>query len=293
MLEQKSSPDSRPESKFPSTWRHGLFRKVLLASSRLVGMGGLLLGASATVWAGEWSLVKGAQFDLCRALERGVVEHKIRQRYICETPLPTDDPDFSRPAWEDVDPIEHFELIKEIYFWARGRFEFRDSVNVSDLSGKPEKPVDQMDAAFSPLEAELRAVVQTENFHLQRSQFDIDHDGELEYVYRMTVVGRSRPTMEEFKITGREWDSIQTNNFGCETKDLAASHHYIFLRFEDHPESFFTTRSNAPFIQDPFFYRGRAYVTVTSDFYIHEPTHLRGPGTYVTGPVVCNFEFAE
>jgi hypothetical protein len=132
----------------------------------------------------------GSRLELCRAYERGIREWKAPYR-ACGIAIPSGDRNFRAPKWEILDPAQHMDLVRDIYYWAnlnhaevgRDNYYDRQARSVDILP-------DLLEQIWNPARSEIEQLISEGRVKLQRSRLDIDFDGKSEFVYRMSPILR-------------------------------------------------------------------------------------------------------
>jgi hypothetical protein len=227
MLHEKSFPTGasreRERCSGPQQ-RH--FQRSLLATSRFVGMCGLLLGCSATVWAGEWSLIKGAEQDVCQAYFKYLQAFEAPPFRYCTRPSFETFPELTRPEWEELVPLDHMGVHKETFFksWKSSHLtEWINSGGYEAALGNlyPETPsveAFEEEGLRAPSEYDVWQLAKRDVFELfwqekmeewfvgriknndeilKRAHFDFDNDGDVDTIYRRGIPNACRATYPE------------------------------------------------------------------------------------------------
>ncbi|MDH3230651.1 MAG: hypothetical protein OEN55_12745 [Alphaproteobacteria bacterium] len=132
-------------------------------------------------------IVRGTQLEICREYSRSLREHNATYNY-CGVALPSGNSDFQLPNWEDIDPAAHMDLVREIFYWTNAKFNYLwDNASFLKRQMNVREIVPEMfDAMWNPARADVERLVVGGSVTLQRSQLDLNFDGDSEPVYRMT-----------------------------------------------------------------------------------------------------------
>ena len=186
------------------------------------------------------SLLKGKHYQICQDIEAGLEKlGGLPERY-CGVPLERFGSEFSEIGWEQLDPSENMDIVKEVVALRRLSSEggrLRESARL----GPSNKDRALIDEAWSVMQEITESAIRANYFSLQRSKFDISNSGSQEIVYRF---------------------ERKSDNYTCTSladEDSAGLWSYHVLSRDNH----FLSRQSAASTLGPgdfIFYRGRPFL---------------------------------
>ena len=122
----------------------------------------------------EWVFEKGKQFELCQKMEKNLKLYPKLTRWMCNLPIDPQFKDFSKIEWEELDPFEYWDVIREI------------TINRTDLTNKytPE----QQQFGWLWARPYIQIFMREGHASLGRARFDLNFDGKPDTVYRWGIV---------------------------------------------------------------------------------------------------------
>jgi len=124
--------------------------------------------AEGVSYAGQYKLVRGSQFELCREFEKNLNSFKAEPPMVCERKINPRFTDFRKPNWKQVDAKKYINILEQlIRYTQRHRTE------------------EQFQQAWGRLNKQIDSGQVT----LQMSYFDLDHNGRKEPVMKLTGLG--------------------------------------------------------------------------------------------------------
>ena len=129
---------------------------------------GLVVLPTTGVMAGEYKLIRGKQFELCRVFEKNLNSFKDETPMVCERKINQKLKDFKRPSWKRVNAKEYIAVLEQLY-----RYKQRNRTE-AQFQQKWKKIKERLDAG---------------KIILQQSNYDFDHDGTKEPVMKLTGLG--------------------------------------------------------------------------------------------------------
>ncbi len=127
------------------------------------------------VQATEFELVKGGRYELCRTFHENLKLFPDLPQTVTEVPLDPRFEDFRPIHWEDLDPLAHERIIREIVI---READWRASRTWPGMSAE------EQEAAWQDRKDDIVGRAQDDRIGFGRARFDINHDGEAETVYR-------------------------------------------------------------------------------------------------------------
>lgn len=236
---------------------------------------------------------KGAQYEICRAYWEGMKERQAPVRY-CGIALPSKSREFSLPLWEPIDPGQHMDLVREIFYWSninQGQVGWDNYYN-RQLQTDAILP-DLLEKVWSSSSSEVERLVSVGKIRLERSVIDIDFDGKRETVYRMTPV--YGPDGYKRRIpAGSDYQPVNIINDECVPARLdGGDEQYVtYVRLADArlPHLQLRVRHLLPGMR-LFLWRGRVYwLAEGASSSVIEPTTRRGQQETILSLVeICSF----
>ncbi len=182
----------------------------------------LLVGMMFTIvcHAGEYKLVRGQQFELCREFEKNLNTFKDEPPMVCERKINPEFKDFTMPKWKALEPKENMDVLEKI-------IRYRSKNQTVEVQDKKWKTVKNR--------------INKGKVRLWRGYFDIDHNGKREVVWKLNAYGCDPNDEASFG-----WPSTFALSIVDENKRIMdKQYQYRVL----HPLSF-----------DVFLYKGRTYL---------------------------------
>lgn len=173
------------------------------------GLLALFLALCATPHAAEEpasaqiTVSRGAQYPLCQDYAEQLRQHRVTTSGYCGVAIPLDNPDYRLPEWEPLNPAEHMQTVREIYYWRNLNSSRDHELYPQQMRDLTVIVPELFDLYLPRVESQLQALIANGELELFIGRFDVDFDGEIESVYRMTALGRERgavspaETMEE------------------------------------------------------------------------------------------------
>lgn len=124
----------------------------------------LLVLNPGIAFAGQYELVRGKQFELCRELIRNFNEFRNAPPLVCERRFSSKYPDFRKPSWKSLDPEQNWSLIMA----AQRAFDSRRG------GATPER----LEQWTSEYKTEVQTQIKQGKFHLFEADFDLARSGE-------------------------------------------------------------------------------------------------------------------
>ncbi len=136
------------------------------------------LGFAVLIWilaadltcAGDYKMVEGAFIEICEAYLKNLNAFSGTPLVVCERPVHPKFKDFSTPQWEQLDVLQHLDLLKIVEQKVSPSWTENDY-----LSGK--------------WEARVKRNLQEREFTLSTVRLDINRDGIVEQVIRYQSAG--------------------------------------------------------------------------------------------------------
>lgn len=129
---------------------------------------------------------KGEQYELCQDYAAELIKHDVSSANFCGVAIPLDNPNYRLPEWTDLNPSENLELVKTFYYWHNMGSSRSHELYREQMNDKSKIIPALLDLYWPKAEAQVLALVASGDIQLQTSRFDIDFDGVIETVYRMT-----------------------------------------------------------------------------------------------------------
>ncbi len=178
-----------------------------------------------------WSVDPNWNYQICREYIQGYLDNKPPKTVgVCGIPLPFGESNFKLPVWTSVNPLEHEEIIAEMYFWkdlfshkARKDCSSKENCAIDKAIWKltldADSPIDDFlwnDLWLSRRDA-VMSQIESQEMIMQVAHIDMDFDGDLERVYRLQVggcnnVGLSGAQMRSAYFVPKE-DSLAAYNY--------------------------------------------------------------------------------
>ncbi len=234
-------------------------------------------------------ITNGAQLELCREYARGLQEYNAPYRY-CGVALPSGNSDFRLPKWEDLDPAENMDLVREIFYWTNASqnylWSYKDFLKRQVY--KPDIVPSMFDALWEPAKADVERLLADGRIILQRSSFDTNFDGKSESVYRMTpVLVISISSKVEQKYPGLFVMDQKCKRAGLPGDDKD----YVY--FVSKEESLYTYRDIRHFGLWPgmsfFYWKGRIYWLQGGGIMEPVPAPTVAEGSFGK-PIICRYK---
>lgn len=207
---------------------------------------------SASVYAAEYKLVRGQQYELCREFEKNLNSFKNEPPMVCERKLNPEFKNFWKPKWKDVDSQNNMGIINRFseYKYQKNKYEKTYLKNWEKILTNIDEGVVSLQIAF----------------------FDLDFDGRDEPVYKLKPF-RCDPAVEYYVAPIPYLFVMNKNN-----KILNTKYRRIF-------------RST----YDPFFYKGRIYLSESyglpkHHINIYEPFNTLGELGVQNKPI-CRYNY--
>ncbi len=234
----------------------------------------LLLTACAT--AGEYKLVKGSQYQLCREYENNLNSFtELEHPMVCERRINPEMTDFREVKWQEIDAKENIHLF--------------DQMLKSDEADK------RMSAERyqSLLKTKYLDRAKTGTVKLYTARFDIDNDGKKELVLRA-------------QITGDDWLACTpTNEFTISNGESPVPNLYIMS--DEKTLDMEWSKSLHLYSYTASTYQGRTFLSVWSggspNIYVpgegggrirvYEPNPLPATHEWVANINVCIYEYHQ
>lgn len=138
----------------------------------------------------EITVVRGEQYEICQEYAAELREHNVSGSNYCGIAIPLDNPNYRLPEWTDMNPAENMELVKTFYYWHNMSSSRTHELYAQQESDGSVIVPELLDLYWPKAETQVLALVESGAVQLQASQFDIDFDGVVETVYRMTPLIR-------------------------------------------------------------------------------------------------------
>jgi len=120
-----------------------------------------------TVFAGDYEIVRGYGREVCEAFLKNLNSFPQEPPMVCERKLNPKFPEFTRPDWHPLDPLQYRELVRQI-----DRQIYR-------------LETEEQEKKFEKMSETLERRVQEKHIMLSIAQFDIDMDNVPDYVLRV------------------------------------------------------------------------------------------------------------
>ena len=124
--------------------------------------------APAVSYAGQYKLVRGSQFELCREFEKNLNSYKGEPPMVCERKINPQFTDFGNPKWKKVDPKEYVKVLEHLVRYTQKH---------------------RTEKQFKQAWKKLNKKIDSGKVMLQMSYFDLDHDGTNESVMKLFAYG--------------------------------------------------------------------------------------------------------
>lgn len=230
----------------------------------------------------QWTeLLKGSQFELCREYERGLEEGQARRTY-CGVALPSGNADFRLPKWESMDPAEHMDLVRDIFYWVNSRSNglWDYKYYLERQAAERDIVPDMLARVWEPAKADVERLIAEGRIKLERGRLDLNFDGKAEPVYRMTAVFLNplfgKPAKLEF-VKNR----LRMLGNLCKPQGLPGDDELFsyYVSPDDSPQVHDQLRLSSTALDLRYFYwRGRAYYL--DKYAIQEPVPFGDPGGF-------------
>ncbi len=161
------------------------------------GLFALLLALSATPQAAEEpasaqiTVSRGEQYPLCQDYAEQLRQHRVTTGRYCGVAIPLDNPDYRLPEWEPLNPAEHMQIVREIYYWRNLNSSRNHELYPQQMRDLTVIVPELFDLYLPRVESQLQALIGSGELELFIGRFDVDFDGAIENVYRMTPVIRN------------------------------------------------------------------------------------------------------
>lgn len=235
-----------------STQGHGPRVRRVHQSSRwwlCIAIGFGLLAVCDALIAAEYRLIKGRDFELCRALEQNLNVFKDDPPMVCERKFDARFKDFRVPNWEPLDAKENRDLLEQIY---KAQF----SLAVTKDSDK--KFAEEKWLKFKP---ELEKKLGEGRVFLSKSRFDLAHNGE--HVTVLKLVDNGCDPVKHIRFVNQPDPTLHV--FVDDTTELDPRY-----------------ARTARFMAEPFFYQGRVHLSEWNGLPNTEPPQLNVYETFWT-----------
>lgn len=134
-------------------------------------LAGAAIALMSAAQAGEYKLIEGGQYELCRDLERNLNTFKDEPPMVCGIRINPDFEDFDVPDWEPMQAKDHVNLLKQL-FWEQ---------NIHKGGYTPKAVAKE----WKKYKFVLAEKISLGTVHLWKAQFDIDHDGKMDAVIKV------------------------------------------------------------------------------------------------------------
>ncbi len=152
--------------------------------------------ASAQITVG-----RGAQYPLCQDYAEQLRQHRVTSGRYCGVAIPLENPDYRLPQWEPLNPAEHMQIVREIYYWRNLNSSRDHELYPQQMRDLTVIVPELFDLYLPRVESQLQALIANDELELFIGRFDVDFDGEIESVYRMTTIGRDRGAISPTETT--------------------------------------------------------------------------------------------
>lgn len=218
-----------------------------------------------------YRLVRGKRFAMCRTFERNLNQFCNAAPVGCERKIASEfRKDFSYPKWVELDPVANLDLIAEI---------IRSQVWAPDEC-KDQCAADYREQRWHDMKQELLERINNGKLTLSQARIDLNHNRELELVYRLED---SECPPEE----SRPYKSLDRNPSLMVLNEVTRKFDSVFARY---------LRRGT---YDVVLYQGRAHLTTGHGAaYSNEPAiydTVSGPGIgrfAVINEPVCKYEYS-
>jgi hypothetical protein len=142
----------------------------------------------------EAYIMTGKEHKICHAFLKGFRERKLTKIHFCGLPLPRNDPDFKTIDWQQVNPLDHLDIVRHMVI----RASFRRSnmgndfvtirkrnIRFFNTIGYPEVEVQRY---WTPYKPDIMKMIKAKEVLMWVTNIDADHNGQKEPLYRMTQI---------------------------------------------------------------------------------------------------------
>lgn len=219
---------------------------------------------------GQFKLLRGKKWGICRKLDAGFSAHPALPQWdYCALPLGADR-EFRRPKWSALNPEAQMDLVKEIYYWSSrpAGFAARQELNEEAPPSKVE-----IEKVWEAATQSWRKKGIIEKPLLERARIDLNNDGHVDSVYRLSVWDEQlvppvlrnetgRILRDKLRIALRDTAHPVISKICARPFIDGVSRSFnIFVRSEDDPLLHRDVlRRLTPYPMDVFYYRGRTYL---------------------------------
>lgn len=150
----------------------------------------LLALAHPGVAYGQGAIRPGYE-TVCADFDRVLAEKNVSNANYCGVAISLDDPRYSLPDWQDLDPLENIEIVKTMYYWKNGISGARShELFPSQMQDVSKIIPELMDLYWPKAEAQVLDFIARGEVVLLFTMLDADGDGDEETVYRMSPLVR-------------------------------------------------------------------------------------------------------
>jgi len=167
----------------------------------------LLLAFSVALHAAEEpaspqiTVSRGEQYPLCQDYAEQLRQHRVTTGGYCGVAIPLDNPDYRLPEWEPLNPAEHMQIVREIYYWLNLNSSRDHELYPQQMRDLTVIVPELFDLYLPRVESQLQALIASGELELFIGRFDVDFDGAIESVYRMTTLIRDGGTIGPTETT--------------------------------------------------------------------------------------------
>ncbi len=147
------------------------------------------------------TVIRGEQYPLCQDYAEQLRQHRVTTSGYCGVAIPLDNPDYRLPVWELLNPAEHMQIVREIYYWQNLTSSRDHELYPQQMRDLTVIVPELFDLYLPRVESQLQALIASGELELFIGRFDVDFDGQIESVYRMTALGRDRGIFSPAEIT--------------------------------------------------------------------------------------------
>ncbi len=144
---------------------------------------------------------RGAQYPLCQDYAEQLRQHRVTSGRYCGVAIPLENSDYRLPEWEPLNPAEHLQIVREIYYWRNLNSSRDHELYPQQMRDLTVIVPELFDLYLPRVESQLQALITSGQLELFIGRFDVDFDGEIESVYRMTTIGRERAAISPTEST--------------------------------------------------------------------------------------------
>lgn len=188
----------------------------------------------------RYELKEGGQYALCNAYKKNLERFSADLPMVCERRLDPDLKDFSKPQWNELEPLEHMDVLKEIWRVQIKKQLPRMQKKIPDITW--EKTWGSEMWGKNGGENRYRAAIKAGELTLSVAQIDLLYDGKLDTVYRFS----EHQCDDEKQLAGVAVNPYTYRYFVVDSRELSKLRDDVFAGM--------TTMTRGL-----FYYKGRPY----------------------------------